>query len=1091
MRWIAIFVCIFMAGAGAAAEERPILQLDTGGHMALIRSIAFTPDGSQLVSASDDKTIRVWDLASGKTVRTIRGESAPGPAGKVFAMALSPDGKWLAAGGWMDKSAASAPCCGDIRLYDFASGKLVALLKGHTSAVDGLAFSPNGSRLISGSADSTAILWDTGSLSGAGTGIRAGARVAEPKLLHRLEGHKDDIHAVGFSPDGSRAVTGSYDHDLRLWRVADGKEIAHMTGHGDKVYSLAVAPDGIIASGDWSGEIRLWDSGSGAGASARDGRFLRILARQGTVVGSLSFSPDGKLLLSGTGGTANYHVFMWDVASGKEIVTYTGHDNSVYATAFSSDGRWAATGGNEEIHFWDPHSGKPRPGTDGKPLRLTGQGQRVWAAGFSADARRIGWGNAFHQNNPMHGYGPVQQALTLPLGEGALGAPVALGEAEAGAFRRAQTSLGGFSLSHRKGGDYGYDAILDISKDGRAVASIPRDSTNGYDHGSYSFTPDGETVVSGGGNGWLTAYDRAGNKLGDFVGHEGAVYAVAPSPDGRFLVSGAADQTVRLWNLKTRELLVTLFRRADGEWVMWTPEGFYTGSPGADNIVGWQINRGPDKEARYVTAGQLRKALHRPDLVAAKIAGDPQGLVKAAADALNIEALISGAQAPQVAIVSPADGAKAQEFDEGGKTRVRVAVAARITDGGGGIGKISFKLNRQVVASAYGALMLGKDGTITRAFDLATPDTTIEVVAEDKSGKVESLPASITVHADAKALQGVPDLYVLAIGANRYRDLSKRLNFAVPDASELAGTLKAAGAGFYRHEPVVKTLFDGDVTAEKVKAAFEELAGQVKATDVFVLYMAGHGKTIDGDYYYLPPAMDGFSDEAIKREGFGPQTLLQWVETVQAQKTILIFDTCQSGSAGKMFGIRDAAADEAAYLRMREATGRTLFMASSEQQSAIEGYHNHGVFTYALLEGLAKAGSAGNVQLFDLADYVETRVPELSRELKACDAKGPDEYCQKPKVPIGSANFPIVPRYPAILAKLGADAPQISKKPTHAVLAAADLFETANRGAPAKRQLKRGEQVTEIKAENGWAYIAKDGKPLGYVEEDKLLPLSE
>ncbi|MFY9641572.1 MAG: hypothetical protein WCD20_07020 [Rhodomicrobium sp.] len=84
-----------------------------------------------------------------------------------------------------------------------------------------------------------------------------------------------------------------------------------------------------------------------------------------------------------------------------------------------------------------------------------------------------------------------------------------------------------------------------------------------------------------------------------------------------------------------------------------------------------------------------------------------------------------------------------------------------------------------------------------------------------------------------------------------------------------------------------------------------------------------------------------------------------------------------------------------------------------------------------------------------------------------------------------------MPRYPAILAKLGADAPQISGKPTHAVLAATDLFEAANRGAAMKRQLKRGEQVTEIKAEEGWAYIANDGKALGYVEEDKLLPLSE
>ena len=120
--------------ARAEPKDVPILQLDTGGHMAMIKGIAFTPDGRQLVSASDDKTIRVWDLASGKTVRTIRGESAPGDAGKVFAMALSPDGKWLARRGLYGPLQRRRPIeVGTIRLYEFASGKLVALLKGHTA----------------------------------------------------------------------------------------------------------------------------------------------------------------------------------------------------------------------------------------------------------------------------------------------------------------------------------------------------------------------------------------------------------------------------------------------------------------------------------------------------------------------------------------------------------------------------------------------------------------------------------------------------------------------------------------------------------------------------------------------------------------------------------------------------------------------------------------------------------------------------------------------------------------------------------------------------------------------------------------------
>ncbi len=191
----------------------------------------------------------------------------------------------------------------------------------------------------------------------------------------------------------------------------------------------------------------------------------------------------------------------------------------------------------------------------------------------------------------------------------------------------------------------------------------PATSTNGYRHLSYSFTPDGETVVSGGGNGVLTAYDRAGNKLGDFVGHEGDVWAVAPSPDGRFLVSGSADQTVRLWNLKTRELLVTLFRGADGEWVMWTPEGFYTGSPGADKHRGLAdqpgAGQGSPLRHRRAVAQSLAPARSRRGQDRRAIR---QGLVKDAAAKLDIEELIRKSLAPEVAILSPQDGAFGKEF---------------------------------------------------------------------------------------------------------------------------------------------------------------------------------------------------------------------------------------------------------------------------------------------------------------------------------------------------------------------------------------------------------------------------------------------
>ncbi len=515
----------------ADKAQLPVLMLDTGGHMAVIKGLAFTPDGRQIVSAGDDKVVRVWDWRTGRTVRAIRGESGAGSAGKIYALALSPDGRWLATAGWsgswtgkkrpVDEDAAK------VRIWDFASGELVALLKGHESTLQALAYSPDGKLLASAGYDNTGIVWDVSNpLAG--------------RLLHRLRGHEDHVYAVAFMPDGRRIVTGSYDKTLRLWDVATGRQLAVLNKHKNKVRSLAVSPHGSsIVSGDLGGDILLWDGASG--------RLVKDFARQANEVGALAFSRDGKLLLSSAGiGRGGYVQHIWDVASGREVARNDKHDNTSFAATWSPDGRYVVTGAfSGDVQVWHPRTGSTE-------AVLRGTGAQRWTACFSPDSRTIYWGQS-DRHEAQNKRGPLELSLRLPAPGLPLGRPERLPPGAPSLVRCAQETFGNWKLTHATSSDFRYyDGILMAYKDGAKVAEIRRFSYDGYRHRSYSFTADGQAILSGGDGGHLIRYDLDGKATGEFIGHESEVWALSPSPDRRLLVTASADQTVRLWNVRTR-----------------------------------------------------------------------------------------------------------------------------------------------------------------------------------------------------------------------------------------------------------------------------------------------------------------------------------------------------------------------------------------------------------------------------------------------------------------------------------------------------------------------------------------------------------
>ncbi|MEC9367988.1 MAG: hypothetical protein VX871_04780 [Pseudomonadota bacterium] len=919
----AILAMLLICLAIPARAAEPLLQLDTGGHMSLIRSLLFTRSG-QLISAGDDKVIRVWDMESGLTLRTLRGHSLEGASGKIYALALSPDGRYLAVGGRMRDGAGDHP----VRIYDFASGHIVALLRGHSDAVLHLDFSPDGTKLASASADDTAIVWDIANLG----------------FLRRFSGHGGDVNAVRFVQSGGAIATVSDDNTARLWRVSDGRVIASMTGHLDKVLSIAVAPGGrVIATAGFDGAIRLWE--------AATGKAIRVLAYTGVEIMGIEFTRDGAAVLSVPGGKP-YSPRLIDFATGKDRQVHEGHDNIVSAVAISRDGRYSATAGgsNNEIHIRDVASGTLL-------RKLAGDGRSVWSVGFSPDGRSIAWGNTPAANAPFD-MGVLEYVLRLPEGDGPVGEPRPLG-VEKKPFLRAVAQKGTLTLKHRPGGNFGYFANLDVLSGGKTVASIERGEHDGYAHNAYGFTPDGRTIIAGGGHGFLTAYDLNGRRLGEFVGHTGDVWALAVSPDGKLLLSGSDDQTVRLWNVASRENIATLFHSSTGEWVLWTPQGYYSASPEGDAHVGWQINRGEDRAAKFVTAAQLKTHFYRPDIVreALKQSSARGALQRIKAGSFSLEELFRRSP-PEFAVLTPAPRSSV--------TQSPVDVRLRFEDGPEPVDAIDVVINgRRVAVAAQGS---ASERVLTLPLEAGA--NRIRIEARNAVGRTKREISVFLRGGVAPERRGT--LHVVSIGVDDYTNFPDRsLRFAGTDAREVHRRL-IAGAGPL-HERVASLLLarNGDAlpTAENVRNALKQLQ-KAGPDDTVVLFLAGHGVNDGSDYLFLP------SDAQYKDSSWTKSTVLQWqalqnILQLSQGRRVMLVDTCHSGNAFNARLIKDAA--DASIVVLAATDADTL----AEEREAL----GHGVFTHAVLQGLkgdADTVADGEVQAKELGAFVGKTVKRIT-----------------------------------------------------------------------------------------------------------------
>ncbi len=552
-------------------NARPATLISTlTGHTGRIMSVSFHPNGKILASGSEDGTVKLWDVTHSTLIKTIKAHRS-----WVRTVSFSPDGQILA----------SCSSAGFINLWKTADATLLKTLKGHTSTINHISFSPDNQTLASASFDTTVRLWNIhdGTLINTLEGHKSHTRsvsfspdgktlastdedgivklwnVAEGSLLENLPTHRRAVWSAIFSPDGKTIATISSDSKVKLWNLEDindnTTEPQLLKGHRGRIDSIGFSPDGkTLVSGSFDSAIKLWNL---------EVREPQTIKGNSTNVQAVSFSPDGKILAS---GSDDFKIKLWNSKNGTLLQTLNGHQGRVLSVSFSPDGNMLASGSDDKtVKLWNVQDGR---------LLKTLNGHRAWVrrVRFSPDGKTLVSGSSdstvklwnVADGRLLQTFKQARSIVTdLSFSPDGKALAVACSDGDIMLLNLTTATLTRAFPAHS-----GWANTISFSPNGKMLASGGTDSTvklwnleNGSllftlkghlsDVTNISFRPDGKILASSSDEGTVRVWNlENGLEISTLEGHLGSVSSVMFSPDGKTLASAGIDNTIKLWNLE-------------------------------------------------------------------------------------------------------------------------------------------------------------------------------------------------------------------------------------------------------------------------------------------------------------------------------------------------------------------------------------------------------------------------------------------------------------------------------------------------------------------------------------------------------------